>query len=145
MTDDTPLGRDKAISWLLENLLSFKKVDAYVFLNANRVVQNDFLYKINEAFDFLGFKVDGNKIDIAHSTLIKIKQKIRLESRSIRRWSYVKKVNPHSTLKVLNKKFNRKFFGKENGELSWMYWYFPVINTTESLKIIEQRVQKQIH
>ena len=49
LTDDAPMGRDKAISWLLENLLSFKKVDAYVFLNANRVVQNDFLFKINEA------------------------------------------------------------------------------------------------
>lgn len=49
LTDDTPMGRDKAISWLLENLLSFKKVDGYVFLNANRVVQNDFLFKINEA------------------------------------------------------------------------------------------------
>ena len=43
LTDDTPLGRDKAISWLLENILSFKKVDGYVFLNANRVVKSDFL------------------------------------------------------------------------------------------------------
>ena len=49
LTDDTPMGRDKAISWLLENLMSFKKVDGYVFLNANRVIQNDFLYRINEA------------------------------------------------------------------------------------------------
>lgn len=49
LTDDTPLGRDKAISWLLENLMSFKKVDGYVFLNANRIVKNDFLFNINEA------------------------------------------------------------------------------------------------
>ena len=49
LTDDTPLGRDKAISWLLENLMSFKKVDGYVFLNANRIVRNDFLYTVNEA------------------------------------------------------------------------------------------------
>lgn len=49
LTDDTPLGKDKAISWLLENLMSFKKVDAYVFLNANRAVKNDFLMTINEA------------------------------------------------------------------------------------------------
>lgn len=49
LTDDTPLGRDKAISWLLENLMSFKKVDGYVFLNANRIIKNDFLYNINEA------------------------------------------------------------------------------------------------
>ena len=49
LTDDAPLGRDKAISWLLENLMSFKKVDGYVFLNANRVVKSDFLYNINKA------------------------------------------------------------------------------------------------
>ncbi len=49
LTDDTPLGRDKAISWLLENILSFKKVDGYVFLNANRVVKSDFLSNVNKA------------------------------------------------------------------------------------------------
>ena len=49
LTDDTPLGRDKAISWLLENILSFKKVDGYVFLNANRNVKSDFLLNINKA------------------------------------------------------------------------------------------------
>ena len=49
LTDDTPWGKDKAVSWLLENLMSFKKVDAYVFLNANRIVNTDFLANINEA------------------------------------------------------------------------------------------------
>ncbi|MCD7878921.1 MAG: hypothetical protein LUG16_03185 [Candidatus Gastranaerophilales bacterium] len=49
LTDDTPLGKDKSVSWLLENLMSFKKVDAYVFLNANRIVKSDFLSSINEA------------------------------------------------------------------------------------------------
>ncbi len=38
LTDDQPLGRDKAVSWLLENLMSFKKVDGYVFLNANTCI-----------------------------------------------------------------------------------------------------------
>ena len=27
LTDDQPLGKDKAVSWLLENLMSFKKVE----------------------------------------------------------------------------------------------------------------------
>ncbi len=49
LKDETPFGKDKAVSWLLENLLSFKKVDGYVFLGANRMVRPDFLYKINEA------------------------------------------------------------------------------------------------
>lgn len=51
LNDDAPLGRDKAISWLLENLLSFKKVDAFVFLNANRLVRPDFLDNINDALN----------------------------------------------------------------------------------------------
>ncbi len=49
LTDDTPLGRDKAISWLLENILSFKNVDGYVFLNADRNVKSDFLMNVNNA------------------------------------------------------------------------------------------------
>ncbi len=49
LTDDAPLGKDKAISWLLENLMSFKKVDAYVFLGATRNVKSDFIANINEA------------------------------------------------------------------------------------------------
>ncbi len=49
LTDDTPLGKDKSLSWLLENLLSFKQVDAYVFLGADRMITSDFLLKVNEA------------------------------------------------------------------------------------------------
>ena len=129
----------------LDELLEYKNTligfltDKHLLVNEKK----EELYKINEAFDFLGFRIDGHKIDIAYSTLVKIKHKIRLESRKIRRWMYVKKVNPHSTLKVLNRKFNRKFFGKENGELSWMYWYFPIINTIESLKIIDSYYQQE--
>lgn len=49
LSDDKPLGRDKAVSWLLENLMSFKQVDAYVFLNANRMIKSNFLMSINES------------------------------------------------------------------------------------------------
>ncbi len=51
LSDDKPMGRDKAVSWLLENLLSFKKVDGYVFLNANRIIRSDFLSSVNEALN----------------------------------------------------------------------------------------------
>ncbi len=49
LTDDVPFGRDKAVSWLLENIMSFKNIDGYVFLNANRIVRNDFLFNVNAA------------------------------------------------------------------------------------------------
>lgn len=48
LTDDSPLGKDKATSWLLENIMSFRNVDGYVFLNANRIIKNDFLMNVNE-------------------------------------------------------------------------------------------------
>lgn len=62
LTDDQPLGRDKAISWLLENLMSFKKVDGYVFLNANRIVKTDFLSNINEALQSNSVVVGSTEI-----------------------------------------------------------------------------------
>ena len=47
--EDIPLGKDRAISYLLENLLSSKQVDAYIFLDVNRIVKTDFLENINSA------------------------------------------------------------------------------------------------
>ena len=45
-------------------------------------------------------------------------------------------------LKAINRKFNRKFYGKDNNdELSWKYWFFPVINTTKSLKEVDLYMQ----
>ena len=62
LTDDAPLGKDKAISWLLENLMSFKKVDGYVFLSADRIVKNDFLYRVNEALQKKSVVVGSSEI-----------------------------------------------------------------------------------
>ena len=62
LTDDQPLGKDKAVSWLLENLMSFKKVDGYVFLNANRNVKSDFLSSINEALQTNSVVVGSTEI-----------------------------------------------------------------------------------
>ncbi|MBQ4122139.1 glycosyltransferase family 2 protein [bacterium] len=62
LSDETPFGRDKAISWLLENLMSFKKVDGYVFLNANRIVKNDFLFNVNEALQSHSVAVGSSEV-----------------------------------------------------------------------------------
>lgn len=49
LTDGTPLGKDESISWLLERLISFQNVNAFVFLNANRIIDEDFLPSVNSA------------------------------------------------------------------------------------------------
>lgn len=49
LSEGAPLGKDEAISWLLERLISFQNVNAFVFLNANRTIETDFLTSINSA------------------------------------------------------------------------------------------------
>ena len=47
--EDSPVGKDEAVSWLLERLLSFQNIDAFVFLSADRYVDENFLLSINSA------------------------------------------------------------------------------------------------
>ena len=55
-----------------------------------------------------------------------------------------KNSTPQIALKAMNRKYNNKFFGKqEKEELSWKYWFFPTITTAESLKIIDNYMQEQ--
>ena len=47
-------------------------------------------------------------------------------------------------LKAMNRKYNKKFFGKQDKEeLSWKYWFFPTITTSGSLKAIDNYMQEQ--
>lgn len=45
--ENAPVGKDEAVSWLLEGLLSYQNVDAFVFLNADRYIDENFLSSIN--------------------------------------------------------------------------------------------------
>ncbi len=45
--ENAPIGRDEAISWILEGLLSYQNVDAFVFLSADRYINENFISSIN--------------------------------------------------------------------------------------------------
>ena len=75
----------------------------------------------------------------------KIKGKIRRSSRKIRRWMSNKNVTYDKAMKVMIRKYNKKFFQIDNKDgLTWALWYFPVINTSNSLKIIDKYMQQNI-
>ena len=102
----------------------------------------EYFFMPHSDFEFLGFSFNGGKIDISKNALRKIKGKIRRSARAIRRWQLKKNAKCEVSLKAMNRKFNKKFFGKENKEeLSWKYWFFPTITTTDSLKIIDKYMQ----
>lgn len=104
----------------------------------------EYFFEPDDKWEFLGFCFNNNKIDLSYNTIRKIKAKIRRSARGIRRWMLKKDSTPQIALKAMNRKYNKKFFGKQdNIELSWKYWFFPTINTTESLKIIDNYMQEQ--
>lgn len=103
------------------------------------------IIKPKDRFDFLGFGFEKNNIDISKISLKKIKGKIKRSSKKIRRWKTNKNVDNEKAMKVMIKKYNRKFFQIENKDgLTWTLWYFPIINVTNSLKIIDNYLQQSI-
>ncbi len=95
-----------------------------------------------EGWVFLGFSYRGGVIDIAPATVKKLKQKMRRKARSLQRWRQRNGVEGERAAKAFLRIFNRKLLeSPRDSELSWSYWFFPVINTTDSLKEIDAYAQ----
>jgi len=45
--ENAPVGKDEAISWILEGLMSYQNIDSFVFLSADRYIDENFLSSIN--------------------------------------------------------------------------------------------------
>lgn len=102
-------------------------------------------YYPNDKFEFLGFSFYKNIIDLSDSSIKKIKGRIKRSSRGFRRWMLKHNAEAEYTLKAMNRKFNNKFYKvKDSNDLNWSLWYFPLINTTKSLNIIDKYMQENL-
>ncbi len=97
-----------------------------------------------EPFEFLGFTFDNGVIDISAHSVKKMKGKIRRKCRAYRRWMLKNDVLMENGIGGLIRRFNTKFFGYVDGDLSWSRWFFPCINTDRSLRVIDQYLQEQL-
>lgn len=98
-----------------------------------------------ELWVFLGFSYQHGVIDIAPASIQKIKAKMRRKARALARWRDRKKAPGKNAAKAFIRTFNRKLFeGVPEHDLTWARWYFPVITTTDSLKIIDEYAQSCI-
>lgn len=96
-----------------------------------------FIYP-GEKWEFLGFSYFNGKIDISDIAFQKLKAKMRRKSRALLRWSEKKDLPGIYAVRAFIKQFNAKLYDNPvNGELTWTRWYFPVINTDETLKKID--------
>ena len=104
----------------------------------------EYFFNPDDRWEFLGFSFYNKQIDLSQNSIRKIKAKIRRSARGIRRWMLKKNADYKIALKAMNRKYNRKFFGKQDkDELSWKYWFFPTITTVDSLKIIDNYMQEE--
>ena len=128
----------------IEELIEYKNdihkylIDSGLNINPDK----EYIFNPKESVEFLGFEINGRIVDISKMQLKKIKGKIKRSARKFRRWKLKKNVEDIPTLVTMNKKFNNKFYGKEDDELSWRYYFFPLINTTDSLHEIDLYMQE---
>jgi len=97
-----------------------------------------------EPFNFLGFSISKDRVDISPVTICKLKGKIRRSTRSIRRWMLDRKAPVKGTIKAMIRTYNQKFFGPDEEELTWARWFFPIITTDESLRVVDNYLQEHL-
>ncbi len=95
-----------------------------------------------EGFVFLGFACREDRVDIAPATVRKLKQKMRRKRDALMRWQLRNGFGGEKAAKAFIRIFNRKLLeSPRDNELSWSSWFFPVIDTADSLHEIDLYAQ----
>lgn len=93
-------------------------------------------------FTFLGFSFANGRVDIAPATLKKLKRKMRRKRDALARWQKRNGIDREKAARAFIRIFNRKLLeSPRDNELSWSNWFFPVIDTADSLHEIDLYAQ----
>lgn len=96
----------------------------------------------SQKWTFLGFEYDGNDIDVCDVSVQKLKAKMRRKARALRRWAEVNGKDGWMAARAFIKHFNKKLYTcDDRSEINWSLWYFPLITTDKSLKVIDHYMQ----
>ena len=95
-----------------------------------------------EGWIYLGFRYRNGVTDLAPASLTKMKQKMRRKTRALERWRKRNELEREKAAAAFIRVFNRKLFeNPADNELTWAYWFFPVLTTDESLRQIDAYAQ----
>jgi len=105
--------------------------------------QKEFFYAPDDQWTFLGFSCRHGIIDIAPSSVRKIKQKMRRKTRALLRWQKRNGIDSVKSARAFIRIFNQKLLESSSDHtLSWKLWFFPLISTDESLQEIDHYAQE---
>ena len=103
------------------------------------------IYEPGEPYDYLGFHFDGAEVDIAKSSLKKLKRRMRMRAKRIGLDKKKRYPTPEEKAKRLIYLNHRTFYGKpDSNDLSWDRWAFPVITRTDTLHELDLYSQRCI-
>ena len=95
-----------------------------------------------EGWSYLGFHYQDGVTDLAEVSLTKMKQKMRRKTRALARWRKRNGLEGEKAAAAFIRIFNRKLFeNPADNELTWAYWFFPVLTTDKSLREIDAYAQ----
>lgn len=94
-----------------------------------------------QPFDYLGLTITGNVFDITDSMFRKVKHRIRRNAKDIRseyELDLKEGFSIDEALLEMTRRMNRYFFGLSSALYSFTKWYFPMINTSDTLCKIDE-------
>ena len=99
----------------------------------------------HEKWEFLGISYQDGTFDVSTVSARKLKKKMWRKSRALLRWKNRKKIDNIYAAKAFVKSFNRKLYDNPTStELTWARWFFPIINTTETIGMLDHYMQECI-
>lgn len=105
----------------------------------------EFFFSPDDGWNFLGFSYKDGIIDIAPCSVKKIKQKMRRKTRALMRWQQRNELGGEKAAAAFVRIFNKKLLESVSEHtLSWKLWFFSIINTSDSLKAIDDYAQECI-
>ena len=91
-----------------------------------------------EPIEFLGFRFEDGRIDVSRVSLMKLKGKMKRRARKIYRWKLRKGVDNEAAIRLYIRFLNQKFYDNPiHEEITWSRWFFPVLTTDRSLRVID--------
>lgn len=128
--------KDKLVEY--SNVVKKFLFDYKLSINTNK----EFFYDKDDIIEFLGFSFNKEFIDISSNSIDKAKSRLRRSSRKLRRQVEDGLLDLDEAVKIMIKKNDKKFYGNKREELSWKYWFFPVINCTFGLEELDHYYQE---
>ena len=131
-------SKDKCILDTTKERLQNALVEFHLEVNPDKVSET----VPGQPWTFLGFECNGRQVDVCRISVEKLKAKMRRKSRALERWKRTTGKEGWMAARAFIKHFNRKLYTSESSsEINWSWWYFPLITTDKSLKIIDSYMQ----